>query len=122
MKYLTNMAIGAILASSLTGCVIIDTDDGWDGQSSWKSRQDENRKTISNLELGTERSAIVSKLGAPDFSEAFATGNDQYRVLFYRTHHTESDGDTSKDETTPLVFKNDSLIGWGHEALAAARN
>ncbi|TQV74737.1 DUF3192 domain-containing protein [Aliikangiella marina] len=122
MKYLTNIAISAFLASSLTGCVIIDTDDGWEGYSSWKSRQEDNRKAISNLELGTERSAIVSELGAPDFSEAFTAGQDQYRVLYYRTHHTESDGDTTKDETTPLIFKNNTLIGWGNEALSSIKN
>lgn len=122
MKYLTNTAIGLFLASSLTGCVIIDTDDGWDSYGSWKSRQEENRKTISNLELGTDRKVIVDRLGAPDFSEAFTSGEGQYRVLYYRTHHTESDGDTTKDETTPLIFKNNSLIGWGHEALVSARN
>jgi len=33
--------------------------------------------------------------------------------LFYRTRRTEADGETSRDETTPLVFKNNELVGWG---------
>nr|WP_238946885.1 DUF3192 domain-containing protein [Seongchinamella unica] len=34
------------------------------------------------------------------------------RVLFYRTERNKSDGATSRDETTLLVFRNDRLAGW----------
>jgi hypothetical protein len=44
-----------------------------------------------------------------------------YQVLYYRTHRTHSDGETTKDETTPLVFKDSALIGWGMDALARVR-
>jgi hypothetical protein len=40
-------------------------------------------------------------------------------VLFYRTHRRDGDGVTTKDECTPLVFKNGLLIGWGDAAYQA---
>lgn len=45
----------------------------------------------------------------------------RHRVLFFRTQHRHSDGETSRDETTPLVFRNDTLIGWGDDVLASIR-
>jgi hypothetical protein len=72
--------------------------------------------------LNDSRQSVVEQLGAPDFSEAFSKKDDSYRVLFYRTQHEHSDGETTKDETTPLVFKNDRLIGWGQDALLASRD
>jgi hypothetical protein len=33
--------------------------------------------------------------------------------LFYRTQRKHSDGETTRDETTPLVFRDNRLIGWG---------
>ena len=65
---------------------------------------------------------MLTRLGAPDFSEAFQHNDDNYRVLYYRTQHRHSDGDTTIDETTPLVFKNDHLIGWGEDILMKVRN
>ncbi|TQV72278.1 DUF3192 domain-containing protein [Aliikangiella marina] len=118
MKQLLNLAAASLLAVSLSGCIIVDGEYRDWNDSDWKSEQRENRSLISRLELNESRQRVVSRLGAPNFSEAFSRGEDQYRILFYRTHHRHSDGDTTKDETTPLVFKNDTLIGWGHDVLA----
>ncbi len=109
------------------GCVIVagdtDPDDfNYSETSSWRAAQDENRSKIATLELGSSRLAVMDMLGKPDFSEAFsANGSDNIQVLFYRTHRTHEDGKTTKDETTPLVFKNDKLIGWGADALHKVR-
>jgi len=56
-------------------------------------------------------------MGQANFSEAYETDGNQYQILYYRTHRVDSDGETTKDETTPLVFKNQRLIGWGQDAL-----
>jgi len=37
--------------------------------------------------------------------------------MYYRTSRQHHDSATSKDETTPLIFKNNKLIGWGFDAL-----
>ncbi|WP_196139594.1 DUF3192 domain-containing protein [Aliikangiella sp. G2MR2-5] len=121
MKVLTNVALSVVLATSLSGCVIIDRPGGEHDGNDWRHEQKENRQIISELPLNASRQEVHNKLGAPEFSEAFTKGNDEYRVLYYRTQHRHSDGDTTKDETTPLVFKNDKLIGWGQDTLARAR-
>lgn len=120
MKSLLAGTFAAVLLSTLSGCVIVAGDQDWD-DSSWQSQQRENRETISELELQADRSKIISKMGAPSFSDAFVKEGAEYRVLYYRTQHTKSDGETTKDETTPLVFKNGKLIGWGNDLLATIR-
>ena len=121
MKILLNIIISTFLALSLSGCIIVDRDSWRDSDSSWEKRQTNNKKIISKLEINDSRDSVVSQLGAPDFSEAFSNGDKHYRILFYRTSHEHSDGDTTKDETTPLVFLNNSLVGWGQDALELAK-
>jgi len=110
------------LLSLLSGCIIVDGDGDWEGKwdssSDWENTQDSNLRHINNLNLGMERSAILAQMSSPAFTEAFQSkdGNN-YTILFYRTHRSHGDGKTTKDETTPLVFKNDKLIGWGNDAL-----
>ena len=113
------------LALTLSGCVIVAGDGEWDediGFSNWRSEQNANRSKISNLTLGLERTAVISRMGSPAFSEAFkAESGAAYQVLFYRTHREHGDGETTKDETTPLVFENDKLVGWGNDAVQRIR-
>lgn len=116
------MILSALATTAiLSGCVIVNGEPGWVGSSDWEREQERNSEAIANLDIGMERSAVVKRLGTPAFSEAFTREGDEYRVLFFRTRHRHSDGDTTRDETTPLVFKNDTLIGWGDEVYAALR-
>lgn len=122
MKIISNLLVAVFLSVSLSGCIVVGGGD-WrdDNNSSWKKEQMNNKEVISQLEINDSRLSILEQLGAPSFSEAFIKGNDNYRILFYRTQHEHSDGETTKDETTPLVFINDSLVGWGMDALDLAR-
>ncbi len=104
---LAAVAVFSVLAS---GCVYIN---GELVSDDWKHEQRDNRQQISQLEMGTPRSAVMESMGLPADSEAFTDGDDEVRVLFYRTQRRHSDGDTTRDETTPLVFRNDLLVGWG---------
>jgi len=120
MKTLISVALGTVMAFTLSGCVIVAGEHGWDdrdGGSSWEKQQKDNREMINELELMSDRMDVVAKMGVPSFSDAFVKGDAQYRVLYYRTQHTKSDGETTKDETTPLIFKNNQLIGWGQDSL-----
>lgn len=113
--------IAAPLAFSLCGCVIVAGDGDWDEHrslSNWESQQKLNRTNITKLTLGLEQATVLTRMGDPDISEAF-TGNNgkSYQVLFYRTQRVHGDDDTTKDETTPLVFEDGVLIGWGNDAL-----
>lgn len=108
----TAATLGLVLGTlTSTGCVIIDSERV--SLDDWRDRQENNREAISNLEVGTSRTAVIDKLGTPAESEAFNVDGEELRVLFYRTHRRHSDGETSRDETTPIVFRNDALIGWG---------
>lgn len=109
------------IALLLTGCVVaIGNDDDWDDHDGWSKRQRENREAIADLELGLRRDVVMERLGTPDFSESFLRDGEEFVVLFYRTHRRHGDGETSRDETTPLVFVNDDLVGWGESAIDKA--
>ena len=82
----------------------------------WQEREIFNRKYISRLELGESKESVLRLLGPPDISEAHNTEQGDLLVLFYRTQHVRSDGVTTRDETTPLLFRNDRLLAWGESA------
>ncbi|RUO58553.1 DUF3192 domain-containing protein [Pseudidiomarina insulisalsae] len=84
---------------------------------SWQERETFNLKQIGRLDLGIPKEDVIRLLGSPDISEAKATSNgEEVLILFYRTHHVKSDGITTRDECTPLLFKNGDLIAWGADA------
>ena len=101
----------------LSGCVISVGGDGYDYQgSNWRKKEAKNREEISRLEAGMSLDSLISTMGSPDFSEFHQSQNGDVTVLFYRTHRNHGDGVTTKDECTPLVFKEGRLIGWGDTA------
>lgn len=82
----------------------------------WEDREAYNRQFIAKLQLEqfTFEQAI-SELGSPDITEARKVNNDNFQVMFYRTQHVKSDGITTQDECTFLLFINGVLkeIGLG---------
>ncbi|WP_257324470.1 DUF3192 domain-containing protein [Pseudoalteromonas rhizosphaerae] len=112
------LLIAALAAPLLTGCVIAVSDGEaqthWAGNSSsWEEHHQFNRESISGLTLDTSYQNALNKLKTPDFTELLKKDGDVYQVLFYATHSIHSDGKMTKDECTPLVFKNEKLIGVG---------
>ena len=85
----------------------------------WQDRQAHNLHHIAQLSLGSDIIQIKTLLGIADFSEAKMAENVAMQVLFYRTQHNFSDGITTKDECTPLLFKAGKLIAWGSSAYEA---
>lgn len=81
----------------------------------WQDRQAYNNAKLSELTLGQPLDTVTLVLGKADFSEAKTVEQDSLLVLFYRTHHSKSDGETTRDECTPLLFKNNKLIAWGQD-------
>jgi outer membrane protein assembly factor BamE (lipoprotein component of BamABCDE complex) len=120
MNKLGRITLVAFLLAALGGCISVNGEHNWDNND-WEENQELNRKIISELVMGTGRKNVLNRMGTPNFSEAFVKDERQYSVLFYRTHRSESDGSTTKDETTPLVFEDDKLIGWGADALSSVR-
>lgn len=88
-------------------------------QMHWEDREAFNRKYINQLSISTplNRQQVIDNLSAPDITEAKKVGDEIYQLLFYRTHRIKSDGYTTKDECTPLLFQNNMLIAIGTSAL-----
>lgn len=105
---------GAILL--LSGCVVSVGNSDGERESDWAETERDNRAEISRLEPGTPIENVRSRLGTPAFSESLERNEGQYRVFFYRTQRIEADGMTSRDETTPLVFRDGVLVEWGEAA------
>lgn len=120
MRFLIYPGLVALLTLPATGCVYINGERA--SFDDWQDEQRDNRAAISQLEVGMARADVVAKLGTPSDSEAFRDDDDEIRVLFYRTQRRHADGDTTRDETTPLVFRNDILVGWGHGVYAELRS
>ena len=82
----------------------------------WQDREEYNKVQISKLELGLQKKHIIELLGSPDITEAKRNDNKELQVMFYRTQHKKSDGITTEDECTALLFENNELIAWGDSA------
>ncbi len=85
---------------------------------SWEDRQAYNQSKVTELLLGQTLEQTIETLGRADFSEAMQTHGQSLQVLFYRTHHVKSDGKTTKDECTPLLFANGRLQAWGKTLIS----
>ncbi len=107
---------------SLGGCIIAINDDAESGWNigDWKDSEHRNREAIARLNVGDSRTDVMSRLGEPAFTEGFTSNGQDYQVFYFRTHRERSDGKTTKGETTPVVFADDHLIGWGQKALDQA--
>jgi hypothetical protein len=55
-------------------------------------------------------------MGKPDYLDVYQSlyGNTLV-ILYYYTHRKRFDGKVTKDECTPVVIKNEKLIGWGDD-------
>ncbi|WP_335903187.1 DUF3192 domain-containing protein [Shewanella algae] len=82
---------------------------------SWEDRQAYNQSKVTELLLGQTLEQTIETLGRADFSEAMQTHGHSLQVLFYRTQHVKSDGKTTKDECTPLLFADGRLQAWGED-------
>lgn len=118
MKRLTLLALLASLVVALSGCVVAIGNEGPEsGDSDWAEIERDNRRAIDSLRLGMGiREAQAAMPHEADFSEAFTNEGVAHRVLFYRTQRVEGDGVTARNETTPLIFANGELVGWGESA------
>ena len=82
----------------------------------YKERQQYNKMKIAGFELGLRKQQVIDLLGSPDISEASTKEDQQLQVLFYRTQHKNSDGITTIEECTPLLFEDNVLVAWGETA------
>ncbi|MBQ4832871.1 DUF3192 domain-containing protein [Pseudoalteromonas sp. MMG010] len=119
------LLIAALSTVFLNGCVIAVSDGEAETHwatgkhDSWQEHHKFNREAIANLPLKYQYQDVLAQLKTPDFTDLLLKDGNTYQVLYYATNSIHSDGKTSKDECTPLVFKNNELIGVGDIALKA---
>lgn len=113
------LALMVPLALTLSGCIVVTEShkSHGDEMSEWEQTEQHNRQYISNLPAETTIEKVRSQLGNPDFTDSLRNDGAHYQVLYYRTHWRKGDGVTTKDECTPLVFRDGMLIGSGELAL-----
>ncbi len=112
------MAVAALAMVMGSGCVLVVADGevvGNGKRDSALEQQKYNRVAVPKIALGTAIDDVRDDLGEPHFAEAFTRDDGEYRVLFYRTHRTHQDGDTTRDETTPVVFRDGAVVGIGDD-------
>lgn len=113
------LGVVVLFSALASGCVIhvSDDGDGYHARGDVSRQEVRNRDVISQLQLGVTVEQVRQQLGEPDFSEAWISRGEEIRVLRYRTHRTRADGETTVDETTPLVFRAGLLVGIGEHAV-----
>ncbi|WP_372762839.1 DUF3192 domain-containing protein [Pseudoalteromonas sp.] len=81
----------------------------------WQDREAFNKRYIEKLQVAETATlnTVLDYLGSPDLTYAKRQGDQVWQIVFYRTQHKTSDGITTMDECTGLLFKNGQLILWG---------
>jgi len=122
MRFAKMMAVSslAVLTLGLQGCVIAVNGDGdnYRDNGSYSKLEKSNRAAIASFNDGMSLSAVEKELGTPNFSDLWTVDGVRYRVLYYRTHRVHADGNTTRDECTPVVFADGVLIGTGELAVS----
>lgn len=115
------LLITVAMVSLLAGCVIhVPNDDwdddwsmNWDWSDDWQECQEDNRRALDYVAVGDDIATVEREFCEPDFVEVLDSDDGRVEVLFFRTHRRAGDGETTRDETTPLVFVDDVLVGRG---------
>jgi len=107
----------ALAAYGIFVVLVMTFYDDSPSQMGWEDREAYNRQFIAKLKVDNYTfDQAINELGSPDITEAKKVDGNRYQVLFYRTQHMKSDGITSQDECTALLFHNDVLVGIGQSA------
>ncbi|MCX8011830.1 MAG: DUF3192 domain-containing protein [Desulfobacterota bacterium] len=99
----------------------------WGCSSSLEQLRTRNRENLLRLSLGMSKFDVLQIMG----TETVESVNNPYRVetpkgkngelyevLFYHTDKKNKSDLISDSELTPIVFKDNSLIGWGWAFLS----
>lgn len=116
-KKIISRILMALAAYAIFVVLVINFYDDSPTNMKWEDREAYNRQYIAKLQLNefTFDQAIL-ELGSPDITEAKRVNETNYQVTFYRTQHMKSDGITTQEECTPLLFSNGLLTAIGNTA------
>ena len=107
----------ALIAYGIFVLLVVTFYDDSPSNMQWEDREEFNRQYIAKLQLDNFTfEKALKELGSPDITEAKKASGSNYQVMFYRTQHVKSDGITTQDECTPLLFKDGQLMAIGSSA------
>ncbi|ASM56186.1 hypothetical protein PNIG_b0633 [Pseudoalteromonas nigrifaciens] len=116
-KFFRYLILGLGLYALIATLVIVFYKD--DPQAMiWQDREAYNKRYIEKLKIEDTATlnSVLEYLGSPDLTFAKRDEEQVWQIVFYRTQHKTSDGITTIDECTGLLFKNGQLILWGPSA------
>jgi hypothetical protein len=74
---------------------------------------------LQEIRPGMTKQEVIAKMGPPRVVEEGGRSGESF--LFYQTHNMDTEGsETIRGGLTPLVFKNDQLVGMGQRAYNRA--
>ncbi|NKF51094.1 DUF3192 domain-containing protein [Shewanella sp. WXL01] len=119
-KLLASIII-ATTTLGLSGCVLnVGDHKSAKNHDYWEVQQEKNRANLTKLSMGMTKEQVLVIMGTADFTEAYLSNDgdakQEVQVYFYRTQWTKGDGKTTKDECTPVVLRDNALVGWGDSA------
>jgi len=116
-KKVISRVLMALIAYGIFVALVMNFYDDSPANMRWEDREAYNRQFISKLQLEQFNfEQALQQLGNPDITEAKKVAGDKFQVMFYRTQHMKSDGITTQEECTALVFKNELLFAIGKSA------
>ena len=75
---------------------------------------------LNELDIGRALVPIEAELGVTEHTDFFMINGEALRVLCDRTHRSNSDSKTTRDESTLLAVIDDQLVGWGEITIEKA--
>lgn len=115
-KVISRILIALVAYAIFVGLVVNFYDDS-PAKMQWEDREAYNKQFIAKLTLESFNfDTAIEQLGSPDITEAKIVDNTRYQVSFYRTQRVKSDGITTLDECTALLFSNGLLTAIGNTA------
>lgn len=92
-----------------------------------------NRENLNKLSLGMTKQQALNYMGTTTLKTTDGSGdivtnpwrteilkgkdNESYEILFYYTDTKAADGAITDDELTPIILKENKVIGWGWSFL-----
>lgn len=115
-KVIFRILIALAAYGVFVGLVVNFYDDS-PAKMQWEDREAYNRQFIAKLSLEAfSFDNAIEQLGSPDITEAKVVDGKRYQVSFYRTQHVKSDGITTQNECTALLFTDGILTAIGKTA------
>ena len=116
-KKIIAIILVALAAYGIFVTLVVNFYDDSPANMQWEDREAYNQQFIAKLELKKFNfNSAIEQLGSPDITEAKIVNESRYQVSFYRTQHVKSDGITTQDECTALLFTNGILTAIGQTA------